>query len=103
MTSPQIHNPCYKITDIRGETFVVFVSAAGQQQFGIKSDDADTFGMVTPGGKLSVRVEEYEIIQPFYADIANTKPMWTNGNIRPNLDLDPKALVPMTQWVSVKP
>lgn len=102
MTTPGIYNPTYKITDIRGETYCIMISACGQQQFGVDTTN-NKFGMITPDGKLAVRVEEYEIIQPFYADTPRTKPMWTNGNIRPNMDLDPKALVPMTQWVSVKP
>merc|ERR1719453_161394 len=96
----QVNCPAYRITDIRGETYVVFVSAAGAQQPG-KNDSLGSYGVVTPGGVLAVRVEEYEIIQPYYGDIEKQKPVYTRGSIKPNASLTPLELVPITQHVKV--
>jgi hypothetical protein len=98
-TVAQVSVPTYRITDIRGETYVVFVSAAGAQQPGEGSGE---YGLMTPSGHLSVRVEEYEIIQPFYADTEKQKPVYTKGSLKPNTNLDPMDLVPLTQWVKDK-
>lgn len=100
-TADQVGCPTYRITDIRGETYVVFVSAAGAQQPGQQSSNPFNVGIMTPGGHLAVRVEEYEIVQPFYCDVQKQKPVWTKGSIKPNTALAPLDLVPLTQNVKV--
>lgn len=93
--------PTYRITDIRGETYVIFVSAAGAQQPGKNLANPNKIGVMTPAGNLAVRVEEYEVIQPFYSDVEKQKPVYTKGSIKPNDDLAPLDLVPLTQNVKV--